>query len=194
MRKLLAFLLAICLLSVTAVAETTEANIITYDFGHFSLDFPEDIGGSINERTNGGIYFILYPDYDENTNFASNLNCVWQEQMIDSEKIANPSLYAQTTLKEIVASFEQMGYVVSDPQVVAAGIEEIDGLQSFSAVYNYTIDYSGVLGYELIINQYTLQATISDESFGAYVFTVSSDTLENAQSGIDILNTLKWTF
>lgn len=125
-RKIIAILIVLCLLPVFAVAETAEApNIITYDFGGFTMDLPADILGQVAE---GAVYFQFYPEYDETATFHPNINAVWMSTAEDLSKAEDPNAVAQALLESAVADYVAQGYGISDAQVVAAGTDEHEGL------------------------------------------------------------------
>lgn len=194
MRKIIAILMVLCLLPAIAIAETSEAdNIVTFNFEGFTMDMPKDIAGYLNERAEGGVYFQVYPEYNEAELLHPNLNVCWTPEVDDLSKKEDLSGTAQVLLDGIISTFEASGYSVSDAQIVAFGVDEHEGKQAFSVVFNFTVDYTAVMGNELTINQYCMQTYVADEDFGTYVFNITAETIEKAQPCIELMNTIKWT-
>lgn len=93
MRKLISIVMVLCLLLGAAIAES--APLMTYDFGDFTMDMPEDIQGSIVERAENVPFASLYENYDQTAPFNDNVNIVWNSavedlSILDPEQTATP--------------------------------------------------------------------------------------------------------
>lgn len=118
---------------------------------------------------------------------------MWMSTVEDLSKAEDPNAVAQALLENTVAGYQAQGYGVSDAHIVAAGADEHEGKEAFSAIFYYTIVYSAILGSDLAIGQYCFQTFVADEDFGTYIFTIAADTVENAQPCMALMNTIKWT-
>ena len=191
MRKILAVLLALAaLLCVPAFAE---AQWVEYDFGDFTMSFPEDIMCSISgEIVNNEPFFVFYQDYDETAAFNKSLNGVWSEGAADLTTV-DPTAYGQTVLATVASQLGEYGIAVTDPALIAAALDAHDGKPALSIIYGMGVDYSAV-GVDLQMTLYTMQAVVSDEALGgSYTFTISTDDITAATLLMEIMDTIQWT-
>jgi len=195
MRRLLAIVLVLMMAIVpTVLAEeqttTDDVALVTQDFGDFSMTFPEDIVGAVVERENNQPFLQMYWDYDETKPFNMNLNCSWSETY-SNVTAGDPNQTAQLVLEQVVGQFEQMQIAVANPAVLAAAVDEQDGKPALVYVFSMDLDLTGA-GVDQKYTLYTMQAVVSDEAFGTYTFTISTDDLAAAEPLMDITNTVTW--
>ena len=184
MRKLFSLALAVCLaLSVAAFAETS-AQLVTYDFGDFTIDFPADIMGSIGEPVNGQVFAIFYENYDEAAPFNANLNLVWNEDADDLSAI-DPVATGNMILQQTCVQVDAMGAQTSNPMLLAATVDSFNGKPALLVAFSYDVDYSGV-GLDYQTTLYTAQIIASEEGLGTYAF---SETVEDL-NGTPILDAM----
>lgn len=189
MRKFLLTLLALCLTLVPCLAE--EVQNVEYDFGDFTMTFPEDTIGDVSDSLEeNAMFFILYQDYDENALFLKNLNGTWNSAYQDLTQV-DPTATAQTILDTVQAQFAAQGITVSNPTLLMAALDEQDGKPALSLMFSTDLDYSSA-GIDFQMTLYTLQGIVSDENFGTYTFTISTDDVEAATPLMDIMNTIRW--
>lgn len=190
MRKLISVLLALILLLTTAAF--AEETWMQYDFGGFTMAFPIDIIGSVTEeRIENEPFFYIYQDYDPNAVFSKSLNCVWTGTVLNVTEI-NPEEYGQMILEGMVGGLAEAGVGVSDYMLLAAIHDEHKGEPCLSTIYASVLDYSAFGGpSEMIL--YTIQSVVSNETIGGtYTFTISTDSIENAQLLMEIMDTVTW--
>ena len=189
MRKLMLILLALCLAAIPCLAEGTQN--IDYDFGDFTMSFPEDtIGDVAEEIAENEVFFTIYQDYDESKPFLKNLNGTWNSTYQDLTQM-DPTATAQQILNSVVVQFTSYGIAVSNPTLLMAALDEQDGKPALSIIYSTDLDYSAT-GTDLQMTLYTLQGIVSDESFGTYTFTISTDDIESAAPLMEIMDTITW--
>lgn len=196
MRKLFALFLALCLIPVVALAQTAdpegaaESEIITYDFGGFTMDIPADIQGQILEPVSGQIFFQLYPDYNEADPFHKNINCVWSDAYEDLTQ-ADPALVAQTAANATFSSLRLQGLALENEQILGAVLDEHEGKPAISYVISMDADYAS-LGLDFKTTLYMAVFVISDENLGTYTFTISVTNPEDIDPIVEMMNTIKW--
>ena len=191
MRKLCSLLLVLALLlGCSALAED---NFVEYDFGCFTLTIPADAVGSISEEITANEPFItIYENYDENAQFNSSLDCVWNENHIDFSAV-EPAAYAQSILDSLVNQFTSFGLGISDAAVTEPVYAEKGGADMFSCMIYMFVDYTA-LGIDLKTPTYTLLSMRSDDAVGgSYCFTVTSDALDNCTMLRGIADSIRWT-
>ena len=190
MRKAIATLLVFLLLA--GVAGYAEAAWMDYDFGNFTISFPEDTDFYFEDEIVSNVPFAyFYQDYDENAAFNKNLNIVWTDEVLDLNTI-DPTSVAQSILESTVAQYEQMGLAPANASLLIADFDEQDGKRAFSYMYTITLDYT-VFGAAEQYTLYVLQAMVPDEAFGGtYTLTLTTDDLENCQLLLDISDSIVW--
>ena len=106
MKKLLSVLLALVLMlgcaSVLAEATPAESNLQTFDFGDFTMTLDPDMPGDLFDKVENQVYFQLFPFYDENAAFNSNINCVWNPAVEDLTKI-DANVFAAAVMQAMPA-------------------------------------------------------------------------------------------
>ena len=189
MRKFLLVLMALCLAVVPALAETAET--ATVDFGAFTLTFPAEMQGQVAEEIVENEAFVtLYQMDDMEDSFASNLNIVWNESVVDLAS-QDPAAYAQAIVDASVAMMEQQNVAVANPTVLGASMDEIGGKAALSMMYSMDVDYTNA-GLDLQITLTFVQGIVSEEGLGTYTFTISTDNVDGCQSLVDIVNSTVW--
>lgn len=193
MRKLMAFMMALALLFTSAaiaeeLPQVHDVALIEYDFGDFTMTFPEDLIGDVYDKVNNQPLLILYQDYD--TTPTRSLSIVWNETYVDLTA-ADPTEFGQVYLEASVAASEMMGVEVTNPALLGAEMGEQDGKPALSLVYSYDMDYTGA-GADLKITQYMMQGVVSNENMGTYTFTIGTDDLEAVMPLMEIMDTVKW--
>lgn len=187
MKKLLSVLLALVLMlgCASALAEATpaESNLETFEFDGFTMTFDADMIGEIYDKAENQVYFQLFPFYDENAAFNSNINCVWNPAVEDLTKI-DANVFAAAVMQAMPAQYEAMGLKVENAKVLLAQPDEQDGKYAISYMAQY--DLEG-------ITLYMMQAVVSDAAFGTYSFTVTFADLTQADALTEIVNTITWT-
>lgn len=196
MRKLFALFLVLCLIPTVALAQTAdpegaaESEIITYDFGGFTMDIPADIQGQIVEPVSGQIFFQLYPDYNETESFHKNINCVWSDVYNDLTQV-DPASYAQIAANTTFSALRLQGLVLENEQILGAVLDEHEGKPAMSYVISMDADYTA-LGLDLKTTLYMAVFVISDENLGSYTFTISVTNPEDIDPIVEMMNTIKW--
>ena len=189
MRKFLLVLMALCLAVVPALAETTEP--ATVDFGAFTLTFPAEMQGQVAEEIVENEAFVtLYQMDDMEDSFASNLNVVWNESVVDLAA-QDPAAYAQAIVDASVAMMEQQNVAVANPTVLGASMDEIGGKAALSMMNSMDVDYTNA-GLDLQITLTFVQGIVSEEGLGTYTFTISTDNVDGCQPLVDIVNSTVW--
>ena len=196
MRKLFALLLVLCLIPAVALAQTAdpegaaESEIITYDFGGFTMDIPADIQGQILEPVSGQILFQFYPDYDATAPFQKSFNCVWVDGYDDLTQL-DPVSYAQLGATSFVTALRLQGIVIENEQILNAVLDEHEGKPAMSYVISMDADYAA-LGLDLKTTLYMAGFAVSDETLGTYAFTISVTNPEDIDPILEMMNTIKW--
>ena len=190
MRKAIATLLVFLLLA--GVAGYAEAAWMDYDFGNFTISFPEDADHYFEDEIVSNVPFAyFYQDYDENAVFNKNLNILWTDEVLDLNTI-EPTSFAQNLMEATVDQYEQMGLAPTNASLLIAEFDEQDGKRAFSYMYTITLDYT-VFGAAEQYTLYVLQAMVPDEAFGGtYTLTLTTDDLENCQLLLDISDSIVW--
>lgn len=190
MRKLISvILLLVMLVSCAALAEE---NWIMYNFGDFSLTFPEDVVCAYSEeRTENQPFLMFYQDYDETANFNKNLNVVWNSGAEDISAM-DPAVMGQLILDQLLAQFDAMGVGHSNAMLVSAETLDHNGKPALGIAYTATVDYSAVMEDGPIVDLVFVQMIFSDEAFGTYNFTITTDDIDNTQLLSTILDSLSW--
>lgn len=186
MRKFLLVLMALCLAVVPALAETAAV-----DFGAFTLTFPAEMQGQVAEKIVENEAFVtLYQMDDMEDSFASNLNIVWSESVVDLAS-QDPAAYAQAIVDASVAMMEQQNVAVANPTVLGASMDEIGGKAALSVMYSMDVDYTNA-GLDLQTTLTWVQGIVSEEGLGTYTFTITTDNVDGCQPLVDIVNSTVW--
>ena len=188
MRKLAAILMILCLTPFAALAE---GNMITYDFGDFTMDFSEDMIGEINEKEENQVFFVLYPDYQEENLFDNSFTCVWSEAAEDYSQ-EDPAQIGQEILNQTVAAMKAQHIGIENEMLIAAAMDEHEGKPALAIIFSYDADYTDA-GIDLKTTLYTMQSYVSDIDFGSYVFSIVVDHFEDAEQIMEMMNTIHWT-
>ncbi len=182
MKKIAAWLTALVLF-MSCVAALADADLEAFSFGDFSMTFDVAMYGNTYEKTDGQVWFMLYPDYDAADAVHPNINVVWSGTVQDITAV-DSSRYAENVLEDIVTQVSGESIAVKDESVLSAGLTELNGK---SALYAHC--YYEVEGYAV----YMLQYVISDETFGSYIFTASYHDPAQQAAMSAILDTVTWT-
>ena len=185
-----AFLAAWILLSGICVsaesagdADKTVAELDTFDFGDFFMTFDANMVGTTYDKTDGGIWFTLYPDYDESAATHPNITVVWAETAQNLTKM-NAQGFAEAVLEAAVTQLESADIAVKNKEVLSAQLNELDGKDAIMVQYVIEIEDCTV---------YTTQIVASDKAFGAYAFTATYfNEPEQGEALLEILNTITW--
>lgn len=191
MRKLCSLLLALAL--ILSCAALAEDNSVEHDFSHFTLTIPADAKCIISEEITANEPFItIYENYDENAQFNSTLECVWNEVRIDLAAM-EPATYAQSILDSLVTQFTSIGLGISDAAVTDPVYADKGGADMFSCMIYMVVDYTA-LGIDLKTPSYILLSMRSDDAVGgSYSFTVTTDDLDNCTMLRSIMDSIQWT-
>lgn len=189
MRKFLCIILTLCLLA--GASALAEANWIMYNFGDFSLTFPEDIVCAYTEkRTENQPFLMFYQNYDETAAFMKNLNVVWNSGTEDISAM-DPVAVGQSILNNLLTQFDTMGVGHSNAMLVSAETLDYNGKTALGVAYTATVDYSA-LNNGPVLNLVFVQMIFSDEAFGTYNFTITTDDIDDTQLLSTILDSLSW--
>lgn len=193
MRKLISVILALCLCILPlALAETsTSEESLTQDFGDFTMDIPMSMQGSIGEKVNNQLYFILYDNYDPNANFNNSLNCVWTDAYTDFSTIDFEGEYAPAVIQLTLETMSTAGVIVENPMLLTTDTADLNGKTAYLMAYSYNADYSQ-LGMDYQTTLYTLQTYVSDEAMGSYTFTITTNDLNNIETLDALMDSIQW--
>jgi len=189
MRKLLCLILILIML--TTCAALAEESWFQYNFGDFNLTFPADVVSAYTEeRAENQPFLMFYQDYDENASFVKNLNVVWNSGVDDITSL-DPAAVGQSILDGLTKQFEAMGVAPSKCLLVSAETLDYNGLPAIGIGYTLTVDYSA-LNNGPVLDLVFVQLLFSDEAFGTYNFTLTTDDIDNSQLLTTILDSLSW--
>ena len=186
MRKWLALLLVCLLVPFAAMAES---ELVTYEFADFTIDLPSGIVGELYEKNDQEVYFIVFPDYNENDVFHPNLNCVWVEGYDDMDTI-NANSTAQFILNSAVSQMAAQNVTVTNEKLLAAAKEDINGKPGLVIGFSYDISYDASME---PLTLYAFQAIASHESIGTYTFTITTHDINTVESILGYVDTIVWT-
>lgn len=190
MRKITALILSlIMLLTATAFAE---AAWVEMDLGDFTISIPEDILGTIEEEITPEVTFAtFYEDYDETKPFTKNLGIVFTAEVLDLNA-ATAEEYAQAISSSAAAQFSAIGIESTAPTVLQADFDQQDGKDALFVLFSTDLDYTNA-GVDLQMTMYTIQMIVPDEAFGgSYIFTISTDNLEETDILIKVADSVTW--
>lgn len=187
MKKLLSILLTLALLlgcaSAFAEDSATASNLAVYDFGDFTMTFDEDMIGSVYEKANNEVYFQIFPFYDENATFNTNINCVWSSVTDDLTQI-DATEFANSILSAMVAQLQDMEMNAGNAQVLLAEPDELDGKYALCYLAQYELEG---------ITVYLMTVVVSDAAFGSYTFSVTFSDPTLVEALAEIITSVKWT-
>lgn len=146
----------------------------------------------MNERTDNGLFFQLYPEYSADATSHPNLVCGWSEGVYDLT-CSDPQITGMAIRDSIIENYEAQNNTVQKAELISAEILDMDGKKAFRAELHVIVDLSDQAGQERIAEYYQIRVYIADEAFGTYTFTIASDTQENSEACVALLDTLKWT-
>lgn len=188
MRKLISIVMVLCLLLGAAIAES--APLMTYDFGDFTMDMPEDIQGSIVERAENVPFASLYENYDQTAPFNDNVNIVWNSAVEDLS-ILDPEQTATAIVQATMATYAMSGVEAGNAMLLGAAMTELDGKPALSFAYSCDIDFSGA-GVDYQTTLYVGQIIVSEEGMGTYTFTQTVEDLEGTPVLDAMLESIAW--
>lgn len=187
MKKLLSALLTLALLlgcaCASAETQTTETNLALYEFDDFTMTFDADMVGSIYEKAHNEVYFQLYPFYDENATFTTNINCVWSSSSDDLTQVSATD-FANLVLDGMLAQFNELDINAENAQVLLAEPDELDGKYALCYLAQYELEGMTV---------YLMQVVVSDAAFGTYTFSATFDDPSQVDALAEIVTSVKWT-
>lgn len=190
MRKLIALLLVLMLLCAAAFAEDAE-NLLVLEYPDFTIAIPKDAVGNATDTIESNVPFLrVYQDYDPDAVFSSNLNIVWNQDVLDLDA-ATPQAMAEEALGYAMLQHELVGLKVDNAKILVAEYDEHDGQRALSFIVSMDLDYS-TLGLDYSCTMYTLQAVVPIEGVGTFSFTVGTDDLEGSQMLLDIVDSVRW--
>lgn len=190
MRKLIAMLMALLMICGAALADNAD-ELTALEFEHFTLAIRKDaVGTGADTIENNVPFLVVYQDYDPSKQFCSNMNAVWNENVLDLDGFT-PEMMATETLKYTLDLYQQSGVKAENARVLNAEFDELNEKRAVSFVTCADLDYSG-MGLDLQITLYTLQAVVPLEGIGTYTFTISTNDLENCDELFDIVDSVRW--
>ncbi len=192
MKKFLALILALTMAfaCVSALAQTAESSLTTYDFEDFTMDFDPNMPGNSVEKADNQVFFTLYPNYSAEKKFNSNIVIVWAKASEDLSA-CDPTATCNAVIEQAVSSMNAQKVATANTQVLSAEIDELGGKAAMSFFYTIDVDYTA-LGVDLKTTLYFVQAIVSEAAFGTYTFTITSDNYDDLASAIAIVNTVAW--
>lgn len=182
MKKLIALLLTLALL-LPAVS-LGESETYTVDFDDFILTVSSDDIIQKGTKTEGGVVFMLYPDYDETSTSHPNISSAWTAEGLDGIDATTAPLFGAQVLQGIVDGLSAQNIVVTNNQLLDAQLDEETG--SLTLAFAMDADYSG-MGVDVQLAMYMVQVYIPLGEKGTYVFAITSDTMEGADAMLTYL-------
>lgn len=171
---LLLVTLVLCMSLATASAEyATQGQIL--DLEAFTLTLNEGDVCQTQTKTNGGVWKIIFPQYDENALTRPNMNVVWMEDMVmDEMKDMDLSAYATQTATNAANQASQQGIPCQLQGTPEGDYVTIKGKEfafiSYNMIWDYTEATGGLVGEtELIF----LQLFTDFEGYGSYIITMT---------------------
>lgn len=177
MKKIVSLLLCLVFCFSFAFAETvqTPVEIVTLDFGDFTMDLKATDLIQQGEKIDNGTLAIIHPDYSEEDTFHNNIAIAWMKTDISAAiKLLGAESYGQAVLESAQNSMAAQGMIVTDAQLLNALLEDDELL----IMYTMTVDYSG-MGFDLVVTLYALQAYAMDAEMGTYLFNLTTDSVED---------------
>ncbi|MDO4837907.1 MAG: hypothetical protein Q4B32_05890 [Clostridia bacterium] len=182
MKRIAACLMALILL-VSCMTALADDDLETFNFGDFSMTFDAGMYGNTYDKTDGQVWFMLYPDYDASATAHPNINVVWSETVQDLTAV-DPAVYAENVQEDIVTQVSGESVTIENTSVLSAALTELNGKTALCAHCYYEVE-----GYAV----YMLQYVVSDEAFGSYIFTASYNDPAQQDTMTTILDTVTWT-
>lgn len=192
MRRMIALMMALLLaLGCAACAEAPAVEMMTLDFGDFTMDVRADAIGTTAETIENNVPFMMiFEDYEEGADFNKNLNCVWTDEVMDLNAV-DPDMYVQYMVAMTMQEFNAMGVAASEPMLYAAGLDRHDGKDAISYVYSLNLDYSGI-GIDSCMTLYYIQAAVPIDGSGTYFFTITTDDLSTCEELMAAMESIRW--
>lgn len=187
MKKLLSILLTLALLlgcaSAFAEDSATASNLVDFDFGDFTMTFDADMTGEVYEKADNEVYFQIFPFYDENAAFTTNINCVWASGTEDLTQI-DASEFANSILSAMITQLQDMELNAGNAQVLLAEPDELGGKYALRYLAQYEIEGT---------TAFLMQMVVSDAAFGTYTFSVTFADPTHLEALVEIVTSIKWT-
>lgn len=187
-KQMAVFALVLALLCSAAFGE--EVTTYTCDMGDFTIDLPEGIYGGTNEKADGAMRLVVFPDYHAQSNINDNLNLIWQNCYMDTRE-ADLDAFTASSIETIKAQMEAEDVELGEIQVMDAGKIKLDGMRGLYYLLESEYGFEAEEG-RVYVTLYTKTCVFSDEYLGTYVFTMTAQdekTLETMQAMID---TIRW--
>lgn len=186
MRKITALLIALALMLMCAPALAAGVNNVTHDFEDFTLTFPEDEYLEEDEKTESGVYFIIYSTATSSESFTNNMNCIWSS---DARSVTDvdPQALLDYTVASLGEQLESLGFKIDNMTGDSAERIELDGRDAVVLTYSYGCDNNGV---HLDFKNRTL--IVSDPDTGSYTFSITAANDVGMDELTTILYSLKW--
>lgn len=134
MKKLLALILCL-FLCLPALADSGMPNLVTVDFGPFTMSIGEnDYYGIADTMTSNAIYAEVYKDYYLTGNTVTNMNVIYSADDIAAQiaSVNGIENYGKLVLHEAGAQLQAAGYVFSNAQLQYAQFENNIGFIAYS--------------------------------------------------------------
>lgn len=193
MKKVLSILLALALLlPAAALADTLE-------LGPFTLETPANVEVETAEKADGSVIAMLSFKDKDGTYTGNNMNVVWSEAQMGlssmsvlstlPQSMLNSTVkkYAENMLAATIDMMDTMGVTVNRYELLDAGMDLDRGM--FFMGYSVDAHYDLFGGFDMsnVVYQYSIDV----EGDGAYLFTLTANTLEELDELIDCFNTLR---
>lgn len=188
--KKLAAMLAIMLALLCSAALGEEATTYTYDMGDFTIDLPEGIYGGTNEKADGAMRLVVFPDYQAESSINDNLNLIWQNRYVDTRE-ADVDAFTASSIETIKAQMEAEGVELGEIQVQDAGTIKLDGMRGLYYLLQSDYGFDAEEG-RVNVTLYTKTCMFSDEYLGTYVFTMTARDMDAIQTMQAMIDTIRW--
>ncbi len=196
MKKVSAFFLALILtLSMTAFA--LGGSTTTLEFADFTLTIDSTTQYEQADLTEGAAFLVLYPDMGGSSQFATNLNFLWQSSYANLNSWSDSDLksWAESTLSSALEEFEKLGLTASNIETFEPKFTTVDGKRALYVAYRYDVDFSGMgaayKGY--VVNVCSCQWVISESGMGTYYITGSCTTPAEFETVCQpVIDGLRW--
>ena len=192
MKKILVLFLSLMLLMPVTVLGEVASGLDTYpvNLGDFSITVTSADIIQKGEKAEGVLLFQLFPAYDENSMFHSNINGTWTAEDLSIIGEIGAETYGNVVLEQTSQQLASQGIAVSNTQLLYAEFDE--ETQSTSLIVSMDVDYTAV-GVDLVMTLYQVQMYIPFGDGSSYIFTISSDTLENTETMMSYLETMEFS-
>ena len=190
MKKILSVILSLVLL--LPVLAGAEAPVLPYtiDFGPFTMNLAaNDYYEIADSLVSNQVYTIIYVDYDENSMMTPTINAVWSSDDLAREinLIGGMEKYAEIILKNTHSTYASMGIQMTNPTVIMTEWDDNIGC----IVTSCTMDYTGS-GVDMVTAMYQMQALFCNLDGGSYIFTLTSNSMEQIVTMAAYLDTLQF--